>query len=65
MASSSSRYSDEFWDSKSVEFQGKGKCLPAYWKDSGELYIVSVMFSKMFISISEFIYECVIKMFLV
>jgi hypothetical protein len=52
MASSSSRYSDEFWDSKSVEFQGKGKCLPAYWKDSGESYIVSVMFSKMFISIS-------------
>lgn len=37
MASSISYYSDGFWDSKSVGFQGRGKCLPAYWRDSGKL----------------------------
>jgi len=37
MASSISYYSDEFWDSKSVGFQGRGKCLPAYWRDSRKL----------------------------
>jgi hypothetical protein len=48
MASSSSHYSDRFWDSKSVGFQGKGKCLPACWRDSGESYTVSVKFPKKF-----------------
>jgi hypothetical protein len=37
MASSISYYSDEFWDSKSVGFQGRGKCLPAYWRDTRKL----------------------------
>jgi hypothetical protein len=50
MASNSSCYTDEFWDSKYVGFQGKGKCLPAYWRDSGESFIVSVMFQRTFIS---------------
>jgi hypothetical protein len=47
MASRSrSCYSDDFWDSKSVVYHGKGKCLPAFWRDSGELYMVSVLLPR-------------------